>query len=47
MRVIKERYLSLDREEYQQLQQEILLMMENFRTQIENNASQELYLRNP
>jgi MAE_28990/MAE_18760-like HEPN len=40
-------YLSLDREEYQQLHDEILAMMENFRTQIENNASQKLYLRNP
>ena len=40
-------YLSLDREEYQQLHDEILTMMENFRTQIENNASQKLYLRNP
>ena len=40
-------YLLLDREEYQQLHDEILTMMENFRTQIENNASQKLYLRNP
>jgi MAE_28990/MAE_18760-like HEPN len=40
-------YLSLDREEYQQLHDEILAMMENFRTQIENNAIQKLYLRNP
>jgi hypothetical protein len=39
-------YLSLDRDEYQQLHDEILAMMENFRTQIENNASQKLYLRN-
>ncbi len=39
-------YLSLDREEYLQLHDEILSMMENFRTQIENNASQKLYLRN-
>jgi hypothetical protein len=39
-------YLSLDREEYQQLHDEILSMMENFRTQIENNASQKSYLRN-
>lgn len=39
-------YLSLDREEYQQLHDEILGMIENFRTQIENNANQELYLRN-
>jgi RiboL-PSP-HEPN len=37
----------LDREEYQQLHDEILPMMENFRTEIENNASQKLYLRNP
>ncbi|AFZ03241.1 MAE_28990/MAE_18760 family HEPN-like nuclease [Calothrix sp. PCC 6303] len=40
-------YLSLDREEYQQLHNEILGMMENFRTQVENNAIQKLYLRNP
>jgi hypothetical protein len=40
-------YLSLDREEYQQLHDEILGMMENFRNQIENNAIQKLYLRNP
>jgi hypothetical protein len=40
-------YLSLDREEYQQLHDEILAMIENFRTQIENNAIQKLYLRNP
>jgi hypothetical protein len=40
-------YLSLDRQEYQQLHDEILAMIENFRTQIENNASQKLYLRNP
>lgn len=40
-------YLSLDRKQYQQLHDEILAMMENFRTQIENNASQKLYLRNP
>jgi MAE_28990/MAE_18760-like HEPN len=40
-------YLLLDNEEYQQLHDEILAMMENFRTQIENNASQKLYLRNP
>jgi hypothetical protein len=39
-------YLSLDREEYRQLHGEILAMMEDFRTQIENNASQKLYLRN-
>jgi MAE_28990/MAE_18760-like HEPN len=38
-------YLSLDREEYQQLHDEMLGMMENFRTQIENNAIQKLYLR--
>lgn len=38
-------YLSLDREEYQQLHDEILAMMEDFRTQIENNASQKYYLR--
>ncbi len=40
-------YLSLDRKEYQQLHDEILGMMESFRTQIENNAIQKLYLRNP
>jgi hypothetical protein len=40
-------HLLLDRREYQQLHDEILAMMENFRTQIENNASQKLYLRNP
>ncbi len=40
-------YLSLKREEYQQLHDEILAMMENFRTQLENNANQKLYLRNP
>jgi MAE_28990/MAE_18760-like HEPN len=40
-------YLSLDREEYQQLHDEILGMMENFRSQVENNAIQKLYLRNP
>ncbi|MDJ0732728.1 MAG: MAE_28990/MAE_18760 family HEPN-like nuclease [Nostocaceae cyanobacterium] len=40
-------YLSLNREEYQQLHNEILAMMQHFRTQIENNAIQKLYLRNP
>jgi MAE_28990/MAE_18760-like HEPN len=40
-------YLLLDREEYRQLHDEILEMMENFTTQIENNATQKLYLRNP
>jgi MAE_28990/MAE_18760-like HEPN len=40
-------YLLLDRDEYQQLHDEILAMMENFTTQIENNAAQKLYLRNP
>ncbi len=39
-------YLSLDREEYLQLHDEILAMMEYFGTQVENNASQKLYLRN-
>ncbi len=38
-------YLSLDREEYQHLQEEILAMMEDFRTQVENNASQRLFCR--
>ena len=39
-------YLSLDREEYQELQEKILAMMEDFRTQVENNASQRLFCRN-
>ncbi|BAZ08097.1 MAE_28990/MAE_18760 family HEPN-like nuclease [Calothrix sp. NIES-3974] len=39
-------YLSLDRDEYQQLHDEILAMMENFRTQVENSACQKLYIRN-
>jgi hypothetical protein len=39
-------HLSLDRDEYEQLQEQILEMMENFSTQVENNASQKLYLRN-
>jgi MAE_28990/MAE_18760-like HEPN len=39
-------YLSLDRKEYQELQEEILAMMEDFRTQVENNASQKLFCRN-
>jgi hypothetical protein len=38
-------YLSLDREEYQELQEQILEMMENFRTQVENNACQGLFNR--
>jgi MAE_28990/MAE_18760-like HEPN len=38
-------YLSLDREEYQHIQEEILAMMEDFRTQVENNASQRLFCR--
>ncbi len=38
--------LSLDRDEYQQLHDEILAMMENFRTQVENSACQKLYIRN-
>jgi MAE_28990/MAE_18760-like HEPN len=37
--------LSLDRDEYQQLHREILEMMENFRTQVENRAIQKLYRR--
>jgi MAE_28990/MAE_18760-like HEPN len=40
-------YLSLDRDEYQQLHEQILAMMEHFRNQVENSASQQLYLRNP
>jgi hypothetical protein len=39
-------YLSLDRDEYQQLHEQILEMMEYFRNQIENHAAQQLYLRN-
>jgi hypothetical protein len=46
-RIAHGEYLSLDRDEYQQLHDEILAMMENFRTQVENNANQKLYLRNP
>jgi MAE_28990/MAE_18760-like HEPN len=38
-------YLSLDRGEYQYMQEEILAMMEDFRTQVENNASQRLFCR--
>lgn len=38
-------YLSLDREEYRELQGQILGMMEDFRTQVENHAAQELYRR--
>jgi MAE_28990/MAE_18760-like HEPN len=38
-------YLSLDRDEYQQLHDEILAMMEDFRTQVENHAIQKSYLR--
>jgi hypothetical protein len=40
-------YLSLDRAEYTNLQYQILAMMEYFRNQVENNAAQKLYLRNP
>ena len=40
-------YLSLDHDEYRNLQREILAMMEYFRNQVENNAAQKLYLRNP
>jgi hypothetical protein len=36
---------SLDRETYIELQEQILAMMEDFRTQVENNAAQKLYLR--
>jgi MAE_28990/MAE_18760-like HEPN len=39
-------YLSLSRDEYQQLHEQILSMMEYFRNQIENHAAQQLYLRN-
>jgi hypothetical protein len=46
-RIAHGEYLSLNREEYQQLHDEILAMMEDFTTQIENNAIQKLYLRNP
>jgi hypothetical protein len=38
-------YLSLDREEYRDLQEQLLEMMEYFRDQIENNASQGLFCR--
>ena len=38
-------YLSLDRETYRDLQGKILDMMEDFRTQVENHAFQELYRR--
>ncbi len=38
-------YLSLDRDTYSKLQRQILAMMEDFRTQIENRAVQKLYLR--
>jgi hypothetical protein len=38
-------YLSLDREVYRELQSQILGMMEDFRTQVENHAAQELYRR--
>jgi MAE_28990/MAE_18760-like HEPN len=38
-------YLSLDREAYRELQGQILGMMEDFRTQVENHAAQELYRR--
>jgi hypothetical protein len=38
--------LSLDQGEYQELQKEILAMMEDFRNQVENNASQKLFCRN-
>ncbi len=38
-------YLSLNREEYFELHEQVLLMMEEFRTQIENNAVLESYRR--
>jgi hypothetical protein len=38
---------SLDRETYIELQEQILTMMEDFRNQVENNAAQKLYLRQP
>jgi hypothetical protein len=37
--------LSLDRDEYQQLHSEILAVMQDFRTQVENHAIQKLYQR--
>jgi hypothetical protein len=40
-------YLSLDRDEYRDLQRQILEMMEHFRNQVENSSAQKLYLRNP
>jgi MAE_28990/MAE_18760-like HEPN len=38
-------YLSLNREEYLELHEQVLLMMEDFRNQIENNAVLESYRR--
>jgi MAE_28990/MAE_18760-like HEPN len=40
-------YLSLNRDEYRNLQIQILTMMDHFRNQVENSAAQKLYLRNP
>lgn len=40
-------YLLLDRNEYRDLQRQILEMMEYFRNQVENSSAQKLYLRNP
>jgi hypothetical protein len=38
-------HLSLDRDEYNEIHQKVLFMMENFRTQIENSATLETYRR--
>jgi hypothetical protein len=40
-------YLSLNYDDYKNLQIQILEMMEYFRNQVENSAAQKLYLRNP
>ena len=40
-------YLSLSRDEYRNLQIQIVAMMEHFRDRVENSAAQKLYLRNP
>jgi hypothetical protein len=40
-------YLSLNCDEYRNLQIQILTMMDHFRNQVENSAAQKLYLRNP
>ncbi len=40
---LKARYLILDREEYRELQAEVIAMLETFRNQIENAVSQQEY----